>query len=45
MFVISWEPNRLTAPQNKRFQRTRPERGLLLSCVGEPLKRDIRRSN
>jgi hypothetical protein len=32
-----------TAPVNKRLQRTRHERASLLSCVGEPLKRNVMR--
>jgi hypothetical protein len=28
--------------QNKRFERTRHERASLISCVGEPLKRNVR---
>jgi hypothetical protein len=30
-------------PPNKRLQRTRHERASLVSCVGEPLKRNVRR--
>jgi len=26
---------------NQRLERTRPERASLLSCVGEPLKRNV----
>jgi hypothetical protein len=31
------------AASNKLLQRTRHERASLLSCVGEPLKRSVRR--
>ena len=31
------------AAHNKRLERTRHERASLLSCVGEPLKRNVRR--
>ena len=33
----------VNAPANKRLERTRRERASLLSCVGEPLKRSVRR--
>jgi hypothetical protein len=29
------------APPNKRLERTRLERASLVSCVGEPLKRNV----
>src|SRR5678816_3044600 len=32
----------LRPPSNKRLERTRHERASLLSCVGEPLKRNVR---
>jgi len=32
-----------TAASNKRLERTRHGRASLLSCVGEPLKRNVRR--
>lgn len=31
------------APSNTRLERTRHERAPLLSCVGEPIKRSVRR--
>jgi hypothetical protein len=31
------------APHNMRLERTRHERASLLSCVGEPLKRNVMR--
>jgi len=33
----------MIVPPNKRLERTRHERAFLLSCVGEPLKRSVRR--
>ena len=35
----------LALTANTRLQRTRHERSCLLSCVGEPLKRSVRRLN
>ena len=32
----------VSSTANKRFERTRRERASLLSCVGEPLKRNVR---
>jgi hypothetical protein len=34
---------RVTPMPNKRLQRTRHERASFLRCVGEPLKRNVRR--
>ena len=34
---------RRTAQSNKRLERTRREWASLLGCVGEPLKRSVRR--
>src|SRR6266699_3197270 len=36
-------PLEWTAPPNKRVERTRHERASLLGCVGELLKRNVRR--
>src|SRR5258705_2862650 len=35
-------PLKSAAKSNKRLERTRHERAALLSCVGEPLKRNVR---
>ena len=43
LFVADYHGSIVTAPPNRRLERTRHERASLLSCVGEPLKRSVGR--
>jgi hypothetical protein len=43
VWLVAWGSRSSAQRYNKRLQRTRRDRASLLSCMGEPLKRSVRR--